>query len=162
MTSPRSFYRRLPTLSQRARRLAVIGAFTGYPVLQLGYWAVVVPGALSTAIWAPVALVLFGITIVSVLALYGYGQRRMGYGMRQLDERERAMHDRALVLSYGVVTTVVVLALGGLAGWAMNEPVVIEMASLVPVLIAAGLYLPTLPFAALAWIEPDAPSGDEA
>jgi hypothetical protein len=162
MASQPSFYRRLPRLSRRARRLAVVGAFTGYPLLQLGYRALVEPGRLSTTIWAPIAIALFSITILSVFALYGYGQGRMGYGKRQLDERQRAMHDRALVLSYGVVTIMVGLILGGLAGWAMNEPVVIDMASLVPVLIGAGLYLPSLPFAALAWIEPDLPADDEA
>lgn len=108
------------------------------------------------------AIALFAMTIISVFALYGYGRGRMGYAKDRLDERQRAMHDRALVVSYGVVTTAVGLVLGGLAGWAMNEPVVIEMASLVPVLIGAGLYLPVLPFAALAWIEPDLPVDDEA
>jgi hypothetical protein len=162
MVTPLSSPRRLPRLSQRVRRLAVVGAFTGYPLLQLGYWALVAPGQLSSTIWAPIAIALFSITIVSVFALYGYGRGRMGYPKHQLDERQRTMHDRALVVSYGVVTTAVGLVLGGLAGWAMNEPVVIDMASLVPVLIGAGLYLPVLPFAALAWIEPDLPADDEA
>lgn len=154
--------RRLPRLSRRARRLAVLGTFTGYPLLQLGYWALVQPGQLSSMVWAPIAIALFTITIVSVFALYGYGQGRMGYPKHSLDERQRAMHDRALVVSYGVVTTAVGIVLGGLAGWAMNEPIVIEMSALVPFLIAAGLYVPVLPFAALAWIEPDPPSDDEA
>jgi hypothetical protein len=154
--------RRLSRLSRRTRRLAVVGLFAGYPLLQLGYRALVEPGRLSTGIWTPVAIGLFAITIVSAFVLYGYGQGRMGYPKGKLDERQRAMHDRALVLSYGIVTTVVGLTLGGLAGWAMNEPVVIDMAGLVPVLIGAGLYLPTVPFAALAWIEPDLPADDEA
>ena len=162
MTTPLAFFRRLPGLRQRARRLAVVGAFTGYPLLQLGYWALVAPGQVSTAIWAPFAIALFSITIVSVFALYGYGQGRMGYPKHALDERQRLMHDRALVVSYGIVTTVVTMAVGGLAGWAMNEPIVIEMGSLIPVLIAVGLYVPLLPFAALAWIEPDLPAENEA
>jgi hypothetical protein len=149
-------------LTQRTRSLAVIGTFTGYPLLQLGYWALVAPGEVSSVVWAPFAIVLFTITIVSVFALYAFGWGRMGYPKQHLDERQRVMHDRALVLSYGVVTTAVGLTLGALAGWAMNEPVVIRMETLVPVLICAGLYLPILPFAALAWIEPDAPADDEA
>jgi len=32
----------------------------------------------------------------------------------------------------------------------------------VPFLIAIGIYEPLLPFAALAWIEPDVPGDDEA
>ena len=35
------------------------------------------------------------------------------------------------------------------------------MATLTPILIAAGVFVPLLPFAALAWIEPDAPRGDD-
>ena len=124
--------RRLPGLRQRARRLAVVGAFTGYPILQLGYWALVAPGQVRTAIWAPIAIVLFAITIVSVFALYGYGQGRMGYP-KHVARRAPAAHARsALALSYGIVTTVVAMARRWLAGWAMNEPIVIEMGSLVP------------------------------
>ncbi|MEO8272707.1 MAG: hypothetical protein ABI620_01405 [Chloroflexota bacterium] len=154
--------RRLSRLSRRTRRLAVVGLFAGYPLVQFGYGALVLNGVLSSAVWAPVAIVLFGISIVGALVVYAFGQGRMGYPKRQLDERQRAMHDRALVISYGVVTTIVGLFLGALAGWAMNEPVVITMAGLVPVLIGAGLYLPSLPFAALAWIEPDVPADDGA
>jgi hypothetical protein len=35
------------------------------------------------------------------------------------------------------------------------------MEDLVPWLLAIGLYEPFLPFAALAWIEPDLPADDE-
>ena len=91
--------------------------------------------------------------------MYGYGQRRMDRRAR-LDERERQLVDHALVVSYGVLATVVTLALGILA--VCLVPVVeIHMEALAPWLIAAGLYLPMLPFATMAWIEPDAPA-DEA
>ena len=90
-----------------------------------------------------------------------FGQGRMGDRSR-LDERQRAMNDRALVLSYGVVTTVVTLALGAI--WlaaAFVGPVVIQMdATSLSVAVAIGLYLPLLPFASLSWIEPDAPADD--
>ena len=36
------------------------------------------------------------------------------------------------------------------------------MTDLTPVIIGIALYLPLLPFAALAWIEPDAPADDDA
>ena len=36
-------------------------------------------------------------------------------------------------------------------------PITLDMAILTPWLIAIGLYVPFVPFAALAWIEPDAP-----
>jgi hypothetical protein len=143
------------------RRAAVIAAFGGYPLLILGYGTLVEPGRISTIVWGPIAVALFTLTIVGTFALYGYGQGRMGYPKRALDERQRAMHDRALVVSYGVATIVFGLMLGGLAGAALQGPVVVEMADLTPVLIAAGLYLPLLPFASLAWIEPNLPADDE-
>ncbi len=36
------------------------------------------------------------------------------------------------------------------------------MSAVTPWFVAIGLYVPFLPFAALAWIEPDAPADDEA
>ncbi len=72
------------------------------------------------------------------------------------------MADRALVLSYGVVTTVIVLG-GGLLALYLSfvGPIQIEMTVLTPWFIALGLYVPFLPFAALAWIEPDVPGEDD-
>ena len=162
MVTPRSIYQRLPGLNRRTRRLLVVGAFAGYPLLQLGYGLLVAPGRLSAAIWAPIAIVLFSVTLVGVFALYGYGQGRLGDGRRQLDERERAMRDRALIASYGVATAVIGLGVAALAVLALQGPLVLGFGDLVPVVIGLGLYMPFLPFAALAWIEPDAPAEDEA
>jgi hypothetical protein len=115
---------------------------------------------LSTAIWGPIAIVLFASTIVGVVVLYGWGQGRIG-DRRVLDERQRAMNDRALVLSYGVATTVFALVLGWLALTAsLQGPIVIDMAALSPIIVGFALYLPVLPFAVLAWIEPDVPADD--
>jgi hypothetical protein len=66
-------------------------------------------------------------------------------------------------VSYGVVTALLTAALGILAVWlSFNGPITLGMADLVPFLIGIGIYVPVLPFAALAWIEPDAPADDEA
>jgi hypothetical protein len=156
-----SLYRRAPTLSRRNRRLAVAAAFLGYPLLILGYDLLVAPGRLSTVLWAPIAIVLFSLTLIGAVALYGYGQGRMDRRAR-LDERQRQMVDHALVVSYGVLATAVTLVLGILAVVASFQTVEVHMEALAPWLIAAGLYLPMLPFAAMAWVEPDAPVDDEA
>lgn len=155
-----SFYRRSPALSGRSRRLAVAGAFLGYPLLVIGYNLLVAPGWLLTVVWAPIAIVLFGATVVGALAVYGYGQGRMTDQAR-LDERQRVMADRALIVSYRVLATAVTLGLGFLAIAATFQTIEVHMESLVPWLIMSGLYLPLLPFASLAWIESDAPA-DEA
>jgi hypothetical protein len=161
MASPPSLYRRLNHAPQWIRRLTVVGAFAGYPLVILGYGRLVEPGYLPTAVWAPIALVLMATSIVGCFATYGFVGDRMR-GRQHLDERERAMHDRAIVLSYGIVTTVLVAVLAWIALAASGEPVVIEMGALTPWLIAVGVDVPLLPFAVLAWIEPDAPLDDDA
>jgi len=164
MASPvLTMFRRIPSSRRRSRRLAVIAAFTGFPLQILGYETLVAPGRLSTIIWGPITVVLFGATVIGALAIYAFGQGRMGDRSR-LDERQRAMNERALAASYGVMTVVVTVVLGVV--WmaaAFVGPVVIQMdATALSVAVAVGLYLPLLPFASLAWIEPDAPADDVA
>jgi hypothetical protein len=158
-----TLFRQIPTSRRRTRRLAVIAAFTGLPLQFLGYQTLVAPGRLSLSIWGPITIVLFGATLIGAFATYAFGQGRMGDRAR-LDERQRAMNDRALVISYGVVTTVVTLILGAVYLVAsFVGPITFQMdATALSIAVAAGLYLPLLPFAALAWIEPDAPADDAA
>ena len=161
MVSPLSLYRRLAHAPQRIRRLTVVGAFAGYPLVILGYARLVEPGYVPTAVWAPIALVLMALSVGGCFATYGFVGDRLR-GREQLDERERAMHDRAIVLSYGIVTTVLVAVLAWLALAASGDPVVVEMGALTPWLVAVGVDVPLLPFAVIAWIEPDAPTDDDA
>ena len=162
MATPASLFRDLPSLDRTRRRIAVVAAFGGYPLLILGYTALVATGILPTVVWAPIAVILFATTLVGVVVIYGYGRGRIGES-RQLDERERAMLDRALVLGYGAVTTVAVIGLAVLALYlSFVGPITITMTDLTPVVVAVALYLPLLPVAALAWIEPDAPADDDA
>ncbi len=158
MVTPSSLYRRMPEARQRSRRILVIAAFTGFP-LQIVGWRFAT-GEILSALWAPISIALFSATIVGAFALYGYGQGRMGR-RDLLDERQRSMVDRALVVSYGVLTIVIVAIAGLLATYlSLVGPIVLEMTALTPWFVAIGVYVPLLPFAALAWIEPDAP-GDE-
>jgi hypothetical protein len=161
MVSPATLYRRLPRTPRRIRRLTVLGTFAGYPLLVLGYTGLVEPDRIPLAIWVPVAVVLMAMSVVGSFVVYGFVGDRLR-SRDQLDERERTMSDRALIVSYGVVTTILVLALSALAtATALGGPIVVGMEALTPVLIAAGLFVPLLPFAALAWIEPDAPADDD-
>jgi hypothetical protein len=173
MVSPLSIYRRLPLLSQDRRRLAVVAAFAGYPLLQLGYATFVAPGRLASAIWAPIAVALFGLTLIGVFLVYGYARDRMASDWfpffrpairtpHPLDERQRAMHDRALVISYRFLTLAVGLTIGAAAGVASNEPIVLDFPALLPFIVVFALYVPFLPYAVLAWIEPNVPAEEDA
>jgi O-antigen/teichoic acid export membrane protein len=163
MITPAMLYQRLPQLRQRDRRVAVVAAFAGFPLLNVGYAALVSTGSLPTTIWGPVAVVLLAITIVGVVAIYGWGQGRITERRDELDERQRAVLDRALITAYGVLTTAVVVVLGVVALYlSFIGPITLDMTTLTPWVIAVGLYVPFLPFAALAWIEADAPADDDA
>jgi hypothetical protein len=160
MATPSSLYRQLPAMRRRSRRIAVIGAFTGFPLLLIGYEALVATGRLSSIVWGPIAIALFAATLIGAVAIYGYGQNRMD--RERLDERERRMVDQALVVSYAVLTTVIVAIAAILAIYlSFVGPLEIDMGVVTPWFVAIGLYVPLLPFAALAWIEPDAPADDE-
>jgi hypothetical protein len=162
MATPATLLRRLPSLRRRGRRVAVIAAFAGYPLMQLGYYTLREPERIPLPLWGPIAFALLAATLVGVVAVYGYSGGRMDR-RRHLDERQEAMIDRALVVSYSVITAFVVLALGVLAlVLSFGGPITFGMAELTPIGIGIALYVPLLPFAALAWIEPEAPSDDEA
>jgi hypothetical protein len=119
-------------------------------------------GVIPTAIWGPIAIALFAITIVGLLAIYGWGQGRISDRRDELDERQRAMLDRALITGYGTLTTAIVALLAVMALYlSFVGPIRIDMTGLTPWVIAVALYVPFLPFAALAWIEADAPADDD-
>ena len=162
MVTPATLYQRLPSLRQRDRRIAVTAAFAGFPLLNLGYATLVATGVIPTTIWAPIAVALFAMTILGLVAIYGWGQGRITERRDQLDERQRAMVDRAFITGYGALTTAIVVILGVLALYlSFIGPITLDMTSLTPWIIAVALYVPFLPFAALAWIETDAPADDD-
>jgi hypothetical protein len=140
-----------------------VAAFAGFPLLNVGYATLVATGIMSSTIWAPIAVTLFAITIVGVVAIYGWGQGRITAHRDELDERQRAMLDRAFITGYGALTTAIVLILGVVALYlSFIGPITIDMTTFTPWVIAVALYVPFLPFAALGWIEADAPVDDDA
>ena len=149
--------RRLERLSQRTRRIVAVGTLIGLPAMFAwsSFW---LGTTVPTLLWGPVSFILIGITVGGAVVLYQYVQRRADLPGAGLDERERHLRDRAWILSYQVLATVVVLL-----GVAVVVPVLgfghavtIDASLATAVALCLGVLLPVLPAAALAWIEPDA------
>jgi len=148
-------------MRRSTRRTLVVAAFLGYPLQQAGYWTLTANGILPTPVWGVLSVVLFGASLAGVVAIYGYGRGILGR-RADLDERQRRVADRAMIVSYGALTTVIVLVAGAVAIYlSFVGPLTLDMTVMTSWFIAIGLYVPFLPFAALAWIEPDSPDDDD-
>ena len=77
-----------------------------------------------------------------------------------LDERERQLRDRAWILSYQVLSAVVlgVVIVLGILVLGVGRPVTLDAGLVNAMVLCVAVLLPVLPSAALAWIEPDAPA----
>ena len=156
---------RLRSMPRRTRRLVVLGTFVAWPLLNVGYALLSNAGTVPVVseLWAPIAiLLLFGFAI-GVFVIYAVTRNRAEPEAIELDERQRDLAVRARALSYGVLLAFIV----GIAGvWAIYVttvgPVTLGAEWLLTVAIVVGVYLPVLPSAVLAWIEPDAPPEDVA
>jgi hypothetical protein len=156
---------RMRSVSRRTRRLIVVGTFVAYPLLYVGYALLSRSGALPpvSQLWAPIAIVLMFGFAGGVFAIYAITRSRAEPDAIELDERQRDLAVQARALSYGVLLAFVI----GIAGlWAIFVtfvgPVTLGPELLLPVAIVVGVYLPVLPSAVLAWIEPDEPPEDVA
>ena len=156
---------RLRTTSRRTRRLIVLATFVAYPLLSVGYAFLSRAGALPAVslLWAPIAIVLMFGFAAGLLAIYAITRNRAEPEAVELDERQRDLAVHARALSYGLLLAFIVAIA---AVWAIYVttvgPVTLGAELLLPVAIVAGVYLPVLPSAVLAWIEPDAPPEDVA
>jgi len=66
-----------------------------------------------------------------------------------------------MIAGYGTLTIAIVVVLAVIAVYlSFIGPITIDMTLFTPWIIAVALYVPFLPFAALAWIETDAPADD--
>jgi hypothetical protein len=161
MSNPiQRLWRAMPGASRRTRRIWVVLAFLGFPLVNIGYAALVEPGWLSRTIWAPIVIALFGATLAGVIAIHGYARDRASMDA-DLDEREQGIRDQAWIHAYGFLSVVVVAVVAILAVvTSFIGPVTIGMDVIGPVAVSLALYLPILPSAMLAWTEPDVETDD--
>lgn len=150
---------RINRLTQRSRRVIALATLLGLP-LMYPWSTLMAQTTVPTVIWGPITFLLIGTTLVGSIVLYRFIQHRADMPGAGLDERQVHLRDQAWILSYQILAGIVV---GGVAivgiivlgfGWvvALDEKLVGAAVVLIAVLI------PVLPVAALAVIEPDAPT----
>jgi uncharacterized membrane protein len=119
--------------------------------------------SVSTVLWGPISFVLIGLTVVGSFILYRFARDRANLPAPNLDERQRMLRDRAWILSYQVLSTVVIVAIVvvGIYVFILERPITLDAGLVNALVLCVGVLLPVLPIAALAWIEPDLPRDDE-
>jgi hypothetical protein len=146
-------------LSRRSRRVVAVVTLLGLPAMYLwsSYWQGTTAPPL---VWGPITFVLIGATVVGALVLYRYVRDRADMPGERLDERERALRDRAWILSYEVLSVVVVAVVAAMviAVLGFGRTLTIDATLAGAAALCLGVLLPLLPAAALAWIEPDEPA----
>ncbi len=151
--------RRLDRLSQRSRRIVAVATLLGLPGMYL--WSSVwMATTVPSIVWGPMSFVLVGITAVGSFVLYRLVRGRADMADTRLDERERQLRDRAWILSYKVLSAVVIAGAiaAGVNVFLLGQAVVLDANLTNAVVLSVGVLLPVLPAAALVWIEPDAPA----
>ena len=152
-------HHRIDRLPQRSRRALAIGTLIGLPAMFA--WSTFWMGTtVPNVVWGPVSFVLIGMTIVGSFVLYRYVRGRADMPGRGLDERERQLRDRAWILSYQVLSLVVIgaVVILGISVFILGRTVVVDAGLVNALVLSIAVLLPVLPAAALAWIEPDSPA----
>jgi O-antigen/teichoic acid export membrane protein len=147
---------RIERLSQRRRRVLAVATLAGLPAMFV--WSTFWMGtSVPNVAWGPISFVLIGMTVVGSFVLYRYVRDRADMPGRRLDEREKELRDRAWILSYQVLSAVVVAAviLIGIAVFVLGRAVTFDASLVNAIVLSVAVLLPILPAAALAWIEPD-------
>ena len=155
-TPPHGRFDRLP---QRTRRFVAVVTLLGLPGMFA--WSTFWMGtAVPNVLWGPISFVLIGATIVGSFILYRYIRGRADLPGKGLDERERQLRDRAWILSYQVLSAVVigVVIVLGIEVFLFDRPITVDPVLANALVLSVAVLLPVLPAAALAWIEPDAPA----
>ena len=144
-------------LPRRHRRVIAVATLAGLPGMYAwsAYWLTTTA---PKVVWGPISFLLVAITAGGSLVLYRFARDRADL-MAVLDERQRQLRDRAMVLAYQVLSVVVVAAIVGLAIEVLGfgRAVTLDGAVVGGLAISVGVLAPLLPIAALAWVEPDAP-----
>jgi hypothetical protein len=157
-SSAKQLESRIDRLPRRVRRLIVVVSLLGLPGMYAwsAFWLTT---SVPKIVWGPVSFLLIAATAGGALLLYLFVRDRADT-RASLDERQRHLRDRAMVLSYQFLSAVVVLAVAivAVAVLGVGRIVTLDGAIVGGVALTVGVLIPLLPTAALAWIEPNAPA----
>ena len=143
-------------MPQRTRRVIGVATLLGLPG-SYAWYAVWSSTTVPKAVWGPFSFLLILVSAFGAIFTYAWAARS-----RKPDERERQLRDRAWVLAYiilsvGVITAFLVASIIVLG---LDRTIVIDGRVMSGAATCFGVLVPVLPYAALAWLEPDAPAED--
>src|SRR3954449_6492702 len=107
MTTARARPARFERIPRGRRRALAVATLLGLPAMFA--WSTFWSGTtVPPILWGPVSFLLIGLTVVGSLVLYAHIRHRADMPGEQLDERERQLRDRAWILSYEILSLVVI------------------------------------------------------
>jgi hypothetical protein len=135
-----------------------VASLLGLPAMY-GWSSLWLQTSAPSLLWGPVSFLLIFVTVAGALVLYAFVRDRASHGAR-LDERQRALRDRAWIFCYEILAAVIVIAVAVLAVVVLivGRDVTLDGAFVSGLAICIGVLIPLLPVAALAWVEPDPPA----
>jgi uncharacterized membrane protein len=148
---------RIEGLSRRSRRMIGVASILALPFMFV-WSALWQTTRVPNYLWGPVTFLFVLTTVCGALVLYWFVRDRANSNAH-LDERQSQLRDQAFVLSYEVLSAVVIVAvvIVGVMVLGMERVVTLDGTVVTAIVICAGVLIPLLPVAALAWVEPDAP-----
>lgn len=143
-------------MPQRTRRAIAVATLLGLPG-SYAWYAAWSSTTVPKAVWGPFDFVLLLVSAVGAFILYAWGGRS-----RKPDERERQLRDRAWVLAYAILSIGVVAAfvVASIIVLGLDRTIVIDGRVMSGAATIFGVLVPVLPYATLAWLEPNAPAED--
>ena len=149
---------RIDGLSQRTRRLIAVASLAGLPAM-FGWSSFWIKTSAPGVLWGPVSFALILATALGSFVLYAYVRDRANRNAN-LDERQRRLRDQAWVLCYEVLSAVVIAVVAVISVMVLGfgRTVTLDGGVVGGLAICVGVLIPLLPVAAMAWVEPNAPS----
>jgi hypothetical protein len=143
------------------RRVLVVGVLAGYPLF-VAAWVGLPELGVTGLVWTIVVAGLGLGVMLGALGLYQFQASMAHVPDAQLDERQIGIRDRAYLVSYRILATLMLLGIFAfsIAPDVLDRPLAVTFETMQPLMWGALLYSLILPSAVIAWQEPDLP-GEE-